>query len=566
MTNATTPENQVVARGTEPVALLRRAVIYLRVSTPGQVNTDRDAEGFSIPAQRDACMRKAEAMGAMVVGEYADLGESARSSGRPQLQAMLSRLSTDRDVDYVIVHKVDRLARNRADDVTINLAIQGAGARLVSVTENIDQTPTGMLLHGIMSSVAEFYSGNLSAEITTKMAQKAKKGAYPGRAPIGYLNVREKYEGNEIRTIALDEERAPLVQWAFEVYARGEYSLRQLTEALADKGLTTPATLKYPEKPLRMPHVHKLLTNRFYTGLFSWGGVEYTGTHEPLVTADTFARVQATMATRRVAGEKSRIHEHYLKGTVFCARCQSRLGFNRAAGNGGQYDYFMCLGRHSGRTSCDLPYLRLDEVEEALTRHYSTIELEPSRIEIIRDRLLAMMRSRTKQADQLARRARKRILRLEAERKKLLQAHFAGAVPLDLLKEEQDRITQQLADAGGVLANTEVNTENIEVNLWKALRLASNMESAYRDGEPATRRLYNQAIFEEVGVDVTGVIYARLADPFALLLMDDILTRISEILENAKDPHTQGWNEDLLVEVSGLEPPTSTLRTWRSTS
>ena len=129
-----------------------RAVIYLRVSTASQVHTDRDAEGLSIPAQREACYRKAEAIGAQVVEEYVDAGESARKSDRPALQRMLKRLAEEGDVDYVIVHKVDRLARNRADDVTINLAIREAGAALVSVTENIDETPSGTLLHGIMAS------------------------------------------------------------------------------------------------------------------------------------------------------------------------------------------------------------------------------------------------------------------------------------------------------------------------------------------------------------------------------------------------------------------------------
>ncbi len=108
-----------------------RAVIYLRVSTAGQVHTDRDAKGLSIPAQREACYRKAEAIGAQVVDEYIDAGESARKSDRPALQRMLKRLSEEGTVDYVIVHKVDRLARNRADDVTINLAIREAGAALV---------------------------------------------------------------------------------------------------------------------------------------------------------------------------------------------------------------------------------------------------------------------------------------------------------------------------------------------------------------------------------------------------------------------------------------------------
>ena len=59
---------------------------------------------------------------------------------------MLALLAKQGEIDYVIVHKIDRLARNRADDVQIQLAIERAGAQLVSVSENVDATPSGKLV------------------------------------------------------------------------------------------------------------------------------------------------------------------------------------------------------------------------------------------------------------------------------------------------------------------------------------------------------------------------------------------------------------------------------------
>lgn len=203
---------------------MKRAVIYLRVSTDAQADKDHDPEGYSIPAQRDACLRKAAQLEAVVVDEYIDRGESAKSADRPALQTMLHRIESERDVQLVIVHKIDRLARNRYDDVTINLAIQKAGADLVSVSENVDDTPSGQLLHAIMAAQAEFYSRNLAHEALKGMTQKAKRGGTPTRAPLGYLNTREIYQGREIRTVVVDSDRAPLVQWAFEAYATGNYS------------------------------------------------------------------------------------------------------------------------------------------------------------------------------------------------------------------------------------------------------------------------------------------------------------------------------------------------------
>ena len=227
---------------TKPAVHPSRAFSYLRVSTKEQAERDGDPEGYSIPAQREANQRKGDSLGADIVAEFVDRGESARSADRPDLQRMLTALQTA-NIQYVIVHKIDRLARNRADDVAIHLAIQKAGASLVSATENIDETPSGMLVHGIMSSIAEFYSRNLANEVIKGLGQKARSGGTPGRAPVGYLNVRTtNAEGREVRSITPDPERAPLVRLAFELYATGDYSIQRLQETLADQGLTSRPT------------------------------------------------------------------------------------------------------------------------------------------------------------------------------------------------------------------------------------------------------------------------------------------------------------------------------------
>ena len=85
------------------------AVSYLRVSTKDQASRGGLAEGLSIPAQRSAIGQKAKAIGAQIVMEFVDAGESGRSADRPSLQEMLKYLR-DNHVDLVIVHKIDRLA------------------------------------------------------------------------------------------------------------------------------------------------------------------------------------------------------------------------------------------------------------------------------------------------------------------------------------------------------------------------------------------------------------------------------------------------------------------------
>lgn len=85
-------------------------MLYLRVWTTSQVQTDYDPEGISIPAQRLACQRRAEQMGPSVVGEYVEPGRSATTKEkRPVFQEMLARIKRDRDADYVIVYNLSRL-------------------------------------------------------------------------------------------------------------------------------------------------------------------------------------------------------------------------------------------------------------------------------------------------------------------------------------------------------------------------------------------------------------------------------------------------------------------------
>ncbi|HEY2937719.1 MAG TPA: recombinase family protein [Gaiellaceae bacterium] len=70
-----------------------RAVLYLRVSTKEQAERGGESEGFSIPAQREACKRKAQALGAVIIDEFVDRGESAKTADRPELQRMLAFLA-----------------------------------------------------------------------------------------------------------------------------------------------------------------------------------------------------------------------------------------------------------------------------------------------------------------------------------------------------------------------------------------------------------------------------------------------------------------------------------------
>ena len=479
----------------------KRAVSYIRVSTREQAQRGGSEEGFSLPAQREANKRKAQSMGALVVKEFADRGESARSANRPELQKMLAYLKEDGGIDYVIVHKLDRLARNRADDVEINRAFEEAGVRLVSTSENIDQTPGGMLLHGIMSSIAEFYSRNLANEVIKGMGEKARNGGTLGKAPLGYVNVRGRDEhGREVRTVELDEERAPLLRLAFSEYATGNWTVSQLADHLNTLGLSIPPTPRRCAKPITTTRLHKILRHPYYKGTISFQGVEYVGAHEPLVDEETWSQVQAMLDSHRY-GERQRIHNHFLKSTVVCGQCGARLSVQNAKNSKGTiYPYFVCA-RRCRLHDCTFKAVLIDVVEDRMVDLYQTIQLSAADRTQIEHYLHDELSQIEGEKDKAVRSLTTRRTNIEDRRRRLLHAHYEGAIPLDLLKEEQAKLTSELGHIERQLAAYKADAAEVRQHLTQALDLLEDCHRLYQAAPAHLKKLLNQVFFQRVLVN-----------------------------------------------------------------
>lgn len=581
--------NRMLARSIESAASAmsgqasKQAVIYLRVSSDQQVNTDIDRDGFSLPAQRSACTKKARSLGAAVVDEFVERGESGRSTEkRTELAAMLDRVARG-DIDFVIVHKVDRLARRRADDAVILDKIRAAGARLVSVSENIDETPSGMLLHGIMASIAEFYSMNLSAEVLKGTTEKARKGGTPTLVPIGYQNVTERIDGRDIKTVAVDAERGHLIAEAFELYASGNLSLIDLAAVMEARGLRSRGTRKSPPIALGGNRLCDVLRNPYYTGKVKYNGKLYEGRHTALVEQSTFERVQEVLDAHRLSGERSYKHHHHLRGTLVCGRCGETMVYSRHNGNGGRYEYFVCMGRKRN-SGCRLPHQRKEAIEAAVERLYEVIELSDAARATIADGLRRYLEVRqTEKEPQLAA-AHTKLMELRAQERKLLDAHYADEISRELFSEEQQRIRRERIAAEVVHEQMNADFAEIAKTVEEAIDMTDRIQRAYLLGGDGAKRLFNQAIFESIAVDQEEISSAVLSEPFAILLgEDEIVVRArggveprprkkaarpekSDFKKQTTDLLSKvgGLNFQRLVELAGLEPATSCMPCRRS--
>jgi site-specific DNA recombinase len=582
------------------------AFAYLRVSTKEQARTGGGAEGYSIPAQRDACRAKASQLGAVIEHEYIDAGESARSADRDELQQMLRDVKTHKP-DFVIVHKIDRLARNREDDIAINLLLKKHGVKLVSCTENIDDTPSGRLLYGLMAEIAQFYSGNLAQEVMKGLLRKAEEGGTPFRAPIGYVNRREARGGVEFSWVELDQERAEIIRWCFEQYATGEWSAIDLTLVAGAKGLASRPTPTKPAQPISLTTMYHLLQSPYYMGIVAYQGIHYEGKHPALVEPEVWIAVQDVLAAHNHTGEKDRVHTHYLRSTIYCSACGGRLVFSRHIGNGGTYDYFLCVKKKTKTNNCRRPAIRVERIEDGIAQFYGRFQVRPEYAEQIRQGVRQELAAQQAEAKRGLERATASRQRVQDERQKLLQGHYAGAIPQDLLASEMKRLTRALAEADSEIAAAKTTTADVEATLDNALAAASHCETAYLTAPDTVRRQINQGFFARLFINEDGtVVRAELTEPFVALLdggnVFQALPDTTTDAQTAPDaPETtddttdhprpasailaahgdtmavtlrtynttprkislagRGVNRDYLVELRGIEPRTFSMRT-----
>jgi site-specific DNA recombinase len=495
----------------EPVKEL--AAVYARVSSAGQMGRDgdEDGDGYSLPAQVEGCKRKAIELGADMAKVYMERAESARSDNRPVLQQMMRELPA-LGVKYLIVHKVDRLARNRLDDAVLYQRLVGMGITLVSASENIDETPAGRLMHGMLATFAEYYSNNLSTEVKKGLRRKHELGGTPFKPPIGYQSAQRQVGAQGVRGVELDPLRASLVTLAFELYVTAAWSLRDLADHLAERGLRSRGTAKFPERVLGPNRIHELLQNPYYIGIVKWDGRSYPGRHQKLIDQETFDRVQVLLTAARICGDRPQIHEHFLRGTVLCEKCKGRLLFGRHRNRTGvAYDYFSCTNRAVRRrpirceTSAHYP---VPKVEDEVEQLYRTLELSEDIKRQIRSELRSELSDRAALIGKEAEAHERSLTKIEAKQEKLVQLFYDDLVTADVFERQQAKLKAETKAASRLRRVAITETQDIEGALEEALGRLERIHASYLEANPLERRVMNRAIFEriEIGEDsaITG--------------------------------------------------------------
>ena len=496
-------------------------LVYLRVSDQGQVTTEFDPEGMSLPAQRRKCVERAKDTKRVLVDELIDAGISATSiDQRESYKALLERVRTDPSVAFVMVYSLSRLHRNWPEAGLMVRQLQEFGVRIVSATEHMDfSTPEGMMMLGVMFSVHGYQSAANGIDLQYKMTQKALVGGTPGWVPIGYLNVRELFEGRSINTIAVDPVRAPYITRAFELFATGIYTYDDMVEELTLAGLRSRPNRKFPtERPISRGAVEDMLRNRYYLGYVKFSGKEYKGRHEPLVTQQLFDQVQEALRTMAGNGSRHRRYHHYLKGMIWCDRCGRRLIISRGkSATGALYFYYVCRGRQD--KVCDLPYVRAVGVEAAVEQHYTSVCLGPE----LRGKLVELFdRSLDEHPGEAAARVaqlRSRLAELDRQEDRYIELALDPQWPTGKLTEKLQQIRDERSRIESKLTSNEQQLKQGRTSARRVLDYLDRPAELYKASSITQREKLNRLVFSRFRVDVLAsgvqVVGDELTEPFA---------------------------------------------------
>lgn len=440
---------------------MKRFFGYIRVSTLGQGN------GVSLPEQKDAIERHAERKGFRIVDWFSEKRTAAKR-GRPHFEAMLRRLRA-READGVVIHKVDRSARNLADWADVEELLD-SGFDVEVASDNLDLgSRGGRLTAGIEAVIAADFIRNNREEVLKGFNGRIKQGLYPLPAPLGYL------DHGKGKAKTPDPAKAPLVRRAFERYATGDVNLRLLTDDIRAWGLRN-----HRGQTLTKDGVWVMLRNPFYTGIIRLKrrGESFPGIHEPIVSARLFERVQSILDGK--TNGMVRKHDHLFRRRFACASC----GYAMSASLKKGHVYYRCYQVACPRT-VSVREERLEErVKDRLTEIAFPSELQSEIARVLRDREDTVTKEQRQQLAAL----KLSLDSLDSRLGRLTDAFVDGTIERELFLSRKDALLADRLRRADQIRVLEADASVKYKTAQKIFELAGSAVFQYESGDTWEKR------------------------------------------------------------------------------
>ena len=429
---------------------------YVRVSTGKQ-------DELSPDSQAKLLKDYAKNHGYVVSKIFYEVGISGRKADkRPEFQKMIGLAkSSDHPADAILVWKYSRFARNQEESIVYkSLLKKKHNVDVISVSEPLVDGPFGSLIERIIEWMDEYYSVRLSGEVTRGMKEKAERGGYQARPPLGYKIVTHK------EPPVIVPEEAEIVKLIFEKYANENLGIFEIARLLNMHNFKTSHGKEFERRSIEY-----ILQNPTYCGMIRWNRtinesneirpesewIVTDGEHPAIISKELFGKAQERYKREyRPRGARPvSTYKHWLSGVVKCPACGRTMTANTIRNNTRVYSHFRCYGYTKGKCMAN--------------NSISSIKLEPAVLESIKTVLdsskITYRKIETKTDDTVDLKTilEDQIKKIDVKLQRIKEAYMNGIDTMEEYKEnkrivqgEKDSLEKQLSE----LKEEKISTKN----------------------------------------------------------------------------------------------------------
>ena len=458
----------------------KTGIIYCRVSSVEQV------EGTSLESQERMCNEFAVRENIKILETFIEKGESAKTANRTEFnKAIIFCQKNKKKINYFIVYKLDRFARNQADHAVVRVKLKEFGTELKSVTEPIDDTPVGKAMEGMLSVFAEFDNNVRTERSVNGMLERIKQGIWVWQAPLGY------YRPTKGSNLFIDKEKAPFIKTIFEEYAKGIYTYESLANLFNEQGFKT----KYNKKIIPQL-IEKILKNPLYCGIMRVWGKEYQGTFEPIIEQELFYNCQQSKKKRsRNGNPRTAKNPHFpLRGLAVCDECNFAFTGSKSTGRKGKkYSYY-----HHQKQECKKAvFIPSESFEQSFVEYLNVITPDEKYEKIFKEIVLDIWKTNYKKLDEENTKTRKDIEKLENDRQRVFDLHRSGVYSDEDFLHQKRIVNQNIDQKYRMLTTKRIEEFNMEDALSYCFNFVRDTSKKWFNFEYPEKVRFQKMIFED---------------------------------------------------------------------